>query len=306
MTKGKSIPAASKKTAEEQVYDEMKILAEAELNRVRSELEATKEELVAVRTESEVLGMLKKIEHDQAYNQILKYTALARLKEHKGYRKGGMTWEQFCAAIGESDRTVDRVLSDLRPLFDAFSANLSGLPLFDGLNFNKIRYLGRSISDKMAEIEDGTLVIDGVKVPLLPENAEEIETLIDNLKETHRQEKSTLEKKVDRLERSIENAIKEETHSLLVEKEALVKENKRLKAFDPQDKDRTWSIEQAKEIEKACQTFVICCSKFIVDERIEDDRHLQALVEKHLTEATAMLHDLRRRFDEQFGFYSCP
>jgi len=302
MAKAKETRQAPKKTSEEQTYEHMKIMAEAELDRVRRELEETKEGIVAIREESQVFGMLKKIEYDQTHNQLLKYTALARLKERKGYRKGGLTWEQFCEAIGEPVRTVDQTLKDLKPLFDQFSAGFAGLPIFTGLSFSKIKYLGKAISANSAEIQDGALVVDGVKVPLLPENAEEIETLIDGLKETHRQEKTTLEKKLDRMERGLENAIKEETHNLQLEKEALLKENKRMKAFDPQDKDRTWSIEQAKVLEKTCSEFVICCSRFIMDERIIDDRHLQALVNKHLSEAQDSLYDLRGRFDDMFGY----
>ncbi|MBE0598975.1 MAG: hypothetical protein IH614_17105 [Desulfuromonadales bacterium] len=259
-------------------------------------------QLPAIREEAQVFGMIKKIDHDLAYNQLLKYTALARLKERKAYRNGGMTWAQFCEAIGESDRSVDRILSDLRPLYDAFSANLAGLPTFDGLSFNKIRYLGTAISANRAEIEDGALVVDGIKIPLKPENKEEIEALIDNLRETHQKEKADLEKAAERERKRLERETRAQVEALEVEKKALVKENTRLKVFDPEERDHTWCEEQAKEVEKACLTFVANCQKFIIDERISDDRHLQARANHWIDLAERHLADLRQRFEEMYSW----
>jgi hypothetical protein len=283
-----------------EIYELARDTVEGELNRVKAELEELKAALPAIREESQVLGMIRKIDHDRAYNQLLKYTAMARLKERKDYRNLSMTWEQFCEAIGEPTRTVDQTLNDLQPLLEEFSAGYAGLPGLYGLSFNKIKYLGRSISAGSAEIEGDALVVDGIKIPLKPENKEEIEGLIDNLKETHKKEKTELEKRADLDKKQLERGHKEREKSWGIEKKGFLEEIQRLEVFSPEEKDHTWCEEQAREIEKACMDFVVLCQKFVVDERIVDDRVLQAQANKWIEMAVGALSDLRQRFNEMY------
>lgn len=150
------------------------------------EMAKLKEEIEGIRIESQAMGILKKIEYDQAHNELLKTVALLKLRESKEYKKGGLTWEQFCTEVlGEPKRTIDERIADVRPLLDDFGrifAQIAGMP------FSKIRLLGRSIGRESAQIEDGTLLIDGEKIPLTPEHKDEIEAAIDALRDSHKKE----------------------------------------------------------------------------------------------------------------------
>ena len=146
-----------------------------------------KDEIEGVRDEAKAVGILQKIAYDDAHNKMLKYAVLYQIKKSKSYKKGGMTWEDFCpAAVGETSRSVDNVIKDIKPLlYDKFSEKFSDLL---GFGFNKIRYLGRSVSEKFSDFKDGCLIFDGEKIPLTPENTEEIEAAIDTMKEAHKKQ----------------------------------------------------------------------------------------------------------------------
>lgn len=277
------------------------------LAEVESDLETIKAEIPAIREEAQVFGMLKKIEFDQVSNQLLKYTALRRLKERKAHRKKfAMTWEQFCASIGESARNVDRIINDLRPLHEAVSDKMSDLPVLEGMNFNKIRWLCKSISDNLSEIEDGCLVVGDTRVPLLPENKDEIEALIENMKEAHQREKEEFKKKADAEKKRQARDKEAEIENLKIEKGSLVKRVKDLEAFVPDEKDDTWYLEQIQEIKDAGLVFGNLCRRFICaekNEQLKNDRHLQCQIYSLIEEAGAELIDLKESIQEFLPFW---
>ncbi len=159
--------------AADEIYKTAREDADMEMTKLREEIEA-------IRVESQAMGVLKKIEYDQAHNEVLKSVVLLRLRDSKEYKKGGMTWARFCEeVIGEPKRTIDERIADIRPLVDKFWADFAQIA---GMPFNKIRLLGRSIGRESAQIEDGVLVIDNQRIPLTPENKDEIEAAIDALK----------------------------------------------------------------------------------------------------------------------------
>jgi len=170
------------------------------------------------------------------------------------------------------------------------------------LSLSKIRYLGRSISDSLSEIEDGALIIEGTKVPLTPENKEDIEALIDNLRETQQKKTRELETKVEKLEKNLEKVVAAETETLRAERDALSREVKRLKPFDIEEKDRSWSVEQMEVISKLCSEFAIACGKFSVDERLKDDLHLQGKIEALIYEMEGTFAVIRQSWDAKFGW----
>lgn len=148
--------------------------AEAELAQVKAEMEAACEE-------ARVLGILSKIDYDQAHNEMLKYVVLMRLRDSKEYRKSGRTWAQFCEdVLGEPKRTVDERIADIRPLVDDFGRRFAQL---GGLEFRQIRLLGRSIGRDAAQITDGALVIGDDRIPLDAEHKDDIEAAIEALQE---------------------------------------------------------------------------------------------------------------------------
>lgn len=165
--------------ASKEIYRIAREEADIEMTKLRSEMEAKG-------NQREAMGILKKIQHDRAYNDLIEAVVLYRVKENKAYKEGGLTWAEFCEATGFEVRTADRIIDDIRPIFTAFSDNLSN---FVGIGFNKIRYLGKSVSDNLSEIDDGALVIEGEKIPLTPEHRDEIEAAIDKLQEELKRQK---------------------------------------------------------------------------------------------------------------------
>lgn len=279
--------------AAKEIYDVAQQRAKAELEKIRSEMDA-------VRDESQALGAIKLIDYDLAHKKMLKFAALYQLKEKKEYKKGGMTWVEFCESIDESANAVDKILKDLRPLYEAFSAKLAD---FLGLPFNKIRYLGQSKSAKLADFKDGCLIFDGQKIPIKPENIDEIEAAIDEMKESQRIESDVLKKDVDKLKNHMEKIVKEETKTLTSERDALIEQNNRLKVFDPADKDHKWSVEQMEIVQKTALEFTAACRRFKMDKRIADDMHIQGQVEGLMSEVAMNFRMLRKEWDEMFPLF---
>lgn len=162
--------------AVEEVYNLARQQADAEMAKLRGEIDAIREESLA-------LGVLQKIEYDLAHNQMLKYVVLHRIKQAKEYRKGGLTWVEFCDAIGEPQRTADRILTELQPVMAMVSAKLAD---FTGMDFNKIRLLGRSVSANLAEIDEaGMVLIGGERIPLTPDHRDDLQAALEQVIETN-------------------------------------------------------------------------------------------------------------------------
>jgi len=73
--------------------------------------------------------------------------------------------------------------------------------------------------------------------------------------------------------------IKEEVKNIETEKKLLIKEVDRLKAFDPEGKDASWSVEQMQVIDKMTDELDTALRKFVKDPRILDHPELQAKIE---------------------------
>ena len=188
---------------------------EAAQRNANIEIEKIKDEIEGVQCESKAVGILQKITYDNAHNKMLKYVVLYQIKQSKSYKKGGMTWEDFCPEVtGKTANSIDKTLRDLKPLHDSFRDKFSNLL---GFSFSKIRYLGRSIQNKESDIKDGCLIFDGEKIPLTPENKEEIEAAIDTIKESHKkqiEESKTTIKVRDRMLGEKEKVIRKQEKEL--------------------------------------------------------------------------------------------
>jgi hypothetical protein len=211
-----------------------------------------------------------------------------------------MTWEEFCSSIGEPWRTVDKIIEDIKPVYDEFSAKLADLI---SMPFNKIRYLGRAKSAELADFENGCLIFDGQKIQISPENMEEIEAAIDAMKESQKTETDKLKLKIEKLDKNVKKIVHEETKSLEVERAALIEQNKRLKVFDPSDKDHTWSVDQMKIILETMLEFTAACRRMKMDERIADDMHVQGQVEGLMQTVEKTFRMLRNEWDEKFALF---
>ena len=177
-------------------------------------VEKMEKKVDALKEESFSLGVLKKIQYDNANNRLLEHAVLFKVKKEKEYKKGGMTWTQFCETLGLNVRSVDRALKDIRPLVENFSDKMTDLA---GINFNKIRYLGRSTSAKVSKISQKGIEIDDRIIPISEEYKDEIEAYIDDLKATEKKIKSEKKEQIKAKERVIENlhkTIEDQAHDL--------------------------------------------------------------------------------------------
>lgn len=196
--------------ATKQIYDIARQEADLEMSRLKSEIAAEKEE-------SRFEGILAKIDYDILHNEFLKLAILHQVRQSKEYKKGGKTWDQFCEAHGYPRRTADQLISEIKPLFQEFSAGSAGFMGLLGVTLSNIRLLGKAISAGSAEIENGCLIYDGQKIPLTPEYKEDIEAVIDQIKEetvTLRKEKELDGKAKDRVLKDKEKKIQQLSKSL--------------------------------------------------------------------------------------------
>ena len=260
------------------------------------EIALLKDEIEAVREESEALGKVKALDCSNSFNTLHRYAVIYQIKQKKEYKGGGMTWVEFCEAIGEPQRTVDRILSEIKPLAEDFSAKLADSI---GLPFNKIRYLGMSVSGNLAEIEDGCLLFDGQKIPFTPENKDEIEAAIDAMKETHVNEVKALRADVKKYKNGTDKIVKEETKALTKERAALIEKIERLEVFAPDDKDPdTWMIEQMDLVQQAALEFSAICRRVVMDERIVGDNVTLGKVEGMMQSVELTCKMLRDKWNE--------
>ncbi len=102
---------------------------------------------------------------------------------------------------------------------------------------------------------------------------------------------------IKKLKSDTDKIVKEETKTIIAEKNALIKENERLAAFNPEDKDIDWSEEQMKAVKKALSIFGDTSRRFVFDDRILEHPELQVKVEGLISEAEATLKLLRENWE---------
>lgn len=263
--------------------------SEAKLAKLEGEVEV-------IREESRVIGVLQKINYDKAHNELLKYAMFFQVRQRKEYKKEGMTWEQFCEAAGENVRNVNRILKDVRPIYEQFQDNLS---CFSEVNFNKIKYLGRSFQDNLSQ--NGELILGGDHIPLTPDNKDEIEAAIDTLIESHKKEQKDLKAKLNKARKNTERIIEEETKGLKAERDALVKEVGRLKEFDPAEKDISWAEEYLSGLKDLVAQFDVGVRRMVMDERLHDAMDVQARCQVFIDTMVRQAKGLQRDWDAQFN-----
>ena len=264
------------------------------------EIENLKADIDDIRDESKAMGVLQMIKYNSAHNELLKYAMLYQVKKNKEYRKGGMTWQEFCDDFGEPRTTIEDKLRDIRPLVEKCSTDFVS---FAKVPFNKVRYLGRSILTDSVKIDNNNLIIDGTKISLELENKEEIASAIDTLIEIHKQEKEDLKKSLEKQKSNTEKIIGEETKGLKVERDALVKEVERLKPYDIEEKDVKWSVEHLEKMERLCSKFDFAARHFVMDERLKEDIHLMAKASQLIGFMNRYTSDLKKMWDEDFRPY---
>ncbi|TAN62558.1 hypothetical protein EPN18_04490 [bacterium] len=102
---------------------------------------------------------------------------------------------------------------------------------------------------------------------------------------------------INKLKTESDKIVKAEVKALETEKRALVKELDRLKAFDPENTDISWSIAQMEAISKLHNEFDTALRLFAFDKRILAHPELQAKVEGIHREVEVRFKDFVENWD---------
>jgi hypothetical protein len=131
-------------------------------------------------------GRIEAMNYQRAQADFFMLIMLKRVKEAKEYReKLDMTWPQFCEAVGVKWRTIDDKLADIKPFKEEF---LTAFVNFSGFELNKIRLIGEAISNGAVKIEGTTIIYDGQKIAITPENKDEIQGVFEKIETTYKKD----------------------------------------------------------------------------------------------------------------------
>lgn len=99
--------------------------------------------------------------------------SLRQLREAKAYKEYGLTWEEFCKQhVGIVRSRVDRIIHQLNTFGEDYF-RLSAIVDISDKTYRAIE----------PQVQNESLVIDGKKIALIPENASQIRTAIGRLRE---------------------------------------------------------------------------------------------------------------------------
>ena len=105
--------------------------------------------------------------------------------------------------------------------------------------------------------------------------------------------KKELEAKIKKLKNEQEKNIAEETKTLKAENDALVRENKHLKKFEPvEEATPEWCIERAREIQTCALRIATIVKELLLDERLKDDVFTLSKMDVHIRLAEVAIRDL--------------
>ncbi len=230
-------------------------------------------------------------------SKVVTVTTLVRLdlvKKSKGY-KGIGTWADYCNYLGLDRHTIDLQLLSLHKFGAEFLDTVSTF----GVGYREMRKL-RQLADAGAiSIDAEYAVIGEEKIPIDVEHAPDLQIAIERLLES----RSKLTARVEKLEKGLDEVVKEETKGLKAEVKALVKEVKRLKPFDPEERDISFASDQLQGIKDAAFCLVAMMSSFIVDERVQQEPVIMGQVEGHLQAVELSLSDLRKRWEKAVNLF---
>ncbi|MEN6316625.1 MAG: hypothetical protein ABFD25_20510 [Clostridiaceae bacterium] len=224
---------------------------------------------------------------------------MKQVKESGIYKEipGIGTWEKFCKSVGMSSKTADEGILRLRVFGQEFLLACQQLKVGyrDLRKLQQLANEGEVIIDQEANV----ITIGEESIPINEEHADDLQAAIEKIIE----DKAEVTKRVEKLEKGLSAAVKEETKSLKAEKDALVKEVKRLKPFDPGEKDFQASVDQMEEVKDATLSTIALISKFIIREDIQNDPVSMGLIEGHMQSLELCLTDLRKRWEEKVNLY---
>jgi len=245
----------------------------------------------------EIIGRIQAVKMMADFANIGGLLWVQQVKETKIYKDlpNVGTWENFCKYIGSSRQKIEEDLKNLAVFGEAFTTTVGAF----GVGYHDLRKLRQLAQDGFIQTEDGAITIEGKIIPIDADHTDELHTAIERILEAN----AKLTVRVGKLEKNKDAIVREETKALMMEKELAVKEVQRLKVYDPETKDRSWSVNQMTELNKDGNSYCNTIAKFILDPRMKEDRKLTAQIDSLITEAEMTLKDLRDRFDAEHNLY---
>lgn len=286
----KDVPVSEAERRDPALHMEMETLrGEREARFTAGEAQADRERLIA--QAHEIIGRVQANTLMAKFANVSNLVHLKNIKESKIYRDLPMvgTWDKYCDYIGLSRQKVDEDLANLAAFGEDFLTTCQQFQL----GYRDLRKLRQLTHDGTVQVDDNVITIGDRAIEVDPENTDDLRAAIEWILD----ENTGLSKRVEKLEKQTYAIIKEETKGLQSEIKAYKERIQTLEAFEPDEKDREWAVKQMKTIEEAAGAFQLVISRFVIDPRLEGDRHLQALVNQHLQEAEMALHDVRKKLD---------
>lgn len=282
---------------------ENKLLTAAEMAEMHSELfkKETAERELKEKLIAECYRMFGRIESMDFINKLTTVSGLVwlnQVRETKAYKDipGIKTWKTFCNRLGKSRQKVELDLKNLNTFGQDLLANMRRFKI----SYRDLKKLRFAVSDGEMIVENDVLKIGHEMIPIDDDHREDLKAALEVILE----DKEDLNGQIRKMEKDHKAILHEETRGLKAERDMAIKENKQLKVFAPEDKDpETWSLEQMQEIRKAASDFTRLCNQFVVDGRIDDYPHSQALVLAEITEVQIVFGELQRLWDTSFAWY---
>ncbi|HPL64829.1 MAG TPA: hypothetical protein PK587_13785, partial [Syntrophales bacterium] len=267
------------------------IIAEHEADKKLKDEQAQREELIAQCYKA--IGQIRTSDMYEKFSRVSSFVWLKQVKDSEIYKvlPGANTWETFCNFVGLSRSSVDRDLKNLQTFGEEFLLKCEQLKV-GYRNLRQLRYL---VDDGKVAIDQdaNTITIADETIPIDEDHAEDLQAAIEKVIESN----AALTQQVEKLKKGADEVVKEETKSLKAEVKALVKEVKRLKPFDPEEKDRSFCAEQMEEIKDLTMSCIATMSKFIVRDDVQEDPVIMGQVEGHIQTLELCLSDLRKRWE---------
>lgn len=284
------VPVSEAERRDPALHMEMETLrGEREERFTAEEAQADRERRIAECHEA--IGRIQGVQMLVKFGDVASLVWLKEVKESKLYRDlpNVGTWDKFCESVGKSRRQIDEDLLNLQVFGEEFLGYVASFKV----GYRELRKLRQLTHDGTVQVDDNIITIGDRSIEVAPENTDDLQAAIEWILD----ENQGLAKRVEKLEKQTDAIIKEETKGLQSEIKAYKERVKQLEAFEPDEKDREWAVKQMKTIEEAAGAFQLVVSRFVIDPRLEGDRHLQALVNQHLQEAEMALHDVRKKLD---------
>jgi len=222
---------------------------------------------------------------------------LSQVKETKIYKDIPSigSWEKFCESVGMSRRKVDEDLQNLSAFGEDFLATVASF----NVGYRELRQLRQLTYDGTVAVDAECITIGGERIPIDEDHHDDLQLAIERILE----DKLKMNDRVEKLEKNLDGAVKEETKGLKAEVKALVREVRRLKPFDPEEKDISFAADQLQDIKDSVLCSVAMISRFIVDERVQKEPVIMGQVEGHLQTVELALSDLRRRWEQAVNLF---